>query len=421
MRGVTDSYQVANWYSPNPDLPARGKRAFQEMIEHFGGMPNDINVELEILPIESSQYDAELTHLRTEIMAGGGPDVFHLSGFGGGIQGLPDSTLFPNPEHAMASGFFLPLDEYIENAQFMEFDNLDQKVMDAGKYDGKQYILPMLYRIPMGVLRKEADASSLPADWTQALSCPVDEVRRQYSRAATELPGFREMAFEQIADNANEELLIGQDELFQRTKEALDLYREFPEGIKGRALDDCVWTLDYYWLDYTSEEDVTYTFFTPRNPQGGVTASVETWCAVNKNTKFPEEAFFITDFLLSRDFLSYTKFWDSKNFLSNEGIMFTAVNMGAIPVHSSILSTPKGYFMAKAENPIHSERQMEALKDGRESVTFAYLTGNTDCQLDHMFIELVERLEQGENITDNDIRKATDKTYSTLRMMLAES
>lgn len=202
LRVVTDSYLVADWYSPNPALPEQGKQIFQVMIEHFGGTPNGVQVELEVLPADRSQYEAELTHLRTQIMAGGGPDVFHLSGFGGCIQEQPNPTLFPNPEHAMASGFFLPLDDYIENARFMEFDNFDRAVMDAGRYEDKQYILPMLYRIPAGVLRKEADKSSLPSSWTEALTCPDDEVREQYSRAAVELPGFREMMFEQIADNA---------------------------------------------------------------------------------------------------------------------------------------------------------------------------------------------------------------------------
>lgn len=208
LRVVTDSYQVQSWFGESKSAPDLGKKAFQEILEHFGGTPNGMEAELEVLSLENGRYEAELTHLRTEIMSGAGPDVFHMSGFGGGIQGLPESTLFPNPENAMASGFFLPLDEYVENARFMELDKLQKTVMDAGCYKGSRYILPMFYRLPVGLLRREEEPGALPASWDEAVASPDGEIRQQYARAAEEIPGFRETAFGRIADNAGQELLI---------------------------------------------------------------------------------------------------------------------------------------------------------------------------------------------------------------------
>ena len=40
------------------------------------------------------------------------------------------------------------------------------------------------------------------------------------------------------------------------------------------------------------------------NDQGGVTACVQTYAAVNRNTEKPEQAFSLLDFLLSNEVLS---------------------------------------------------------------------------------------------------------------------
>ena len=42
-------------------------------------------------------------------------------------------ALFPNLEKTMHSDLFLPLDNYMDNTQYMNPDNWNQKIMDAGK------------------------------------------------------------------------------------------------------------------------------------------------------------------------------------------------------------------------------------------------------------------------------------------------
>lgn len=424
LRVLTDfdclSRSQRQTHIPTTSQAKWGKQTFASILKHFGGTPNGMEVELEVLPTDQELYQAQLTHLRTEIMSGAGPDVFHMSGFGGGIQGLPESTLFPNPENAMASGFFLPLDEYVENARFMELDKLQKTVMDAGCYKGSRYILPMFYRLPVGLLRREEEPGALPASWDEAVASPDGEIRQQYARAAEEIPGFRETAFGRIADNAGQELLISQEELFARTKEALSLVREFSQGPKGREIDDSIWYLDYRLLD-SAGDGAAYTFFTPRNPEGGVNAPIETWCAVNKNTSYPEDAFSIVDMMLSRDFLSAEIFWETRNFMPGRIELLGYTVPGALPVCDSLmLDTPDpqtgiGWFF------VPDAEQRKAFQEAEKSVNCAYFTSNLDREIDRMFMELADQVYAGEEVTDEEIRKAAGQCYSTLKMMLAES
>ncbi len=425
LRMVTDMGWMSKWYTGKTRIKD-GNNALQQIIDYFGGTPNGLKVELEVLPTDDGEYQAALTHMRTEIMAGKGPDVFYLSCFGSCEDSLPINTLFLNPEHAMSSDFFLPLDEYIENAKFMEWDKLDKKVMEAGQYEGRQYILPMFYRLSMGVLHREADAESLPSDWQEAVSSGEEDIRRMYAQAVSRsTPGFRETVFGQIADNVGEELLLDKDELFQRTKEALMLYEQYPKVPSGSKTNSGMWYINYsdyslYYLNGTEDppkENTDFTFFAPKGTEGSVTAAIEHWCAVSSGTKHPEDAFSIIDMLLSEEFLSCRHFWNTKNSVSVDIPLLGCPGYGCIPVNTSILSTNKKRF----KDCGIPQKQSAALANAREDITYAYITSNVDRELDHMFIELRDRIKKGEALTDDDIRRLTDKTHSTLKMMLAES
>ena len=75
------------------------------------------DVELEWLPSrdQESERKAALTRLRTEIMAGKGPDVFLMDFENGSGESL---SLFLQPETSMRLGLFYPLDELMENAEY---------------------------------------------------------------------------------------------------------------------------------------------------------------------------------------------------------------------------------------------------------------------------------------------------------------
>lgn len=140
-----------------------------------------------------------------------------MSGFGGGDRLLPENTLFQNPEASMKKGLFLPLDEYVEKAQFMDLEKLHTKVMDAGIYEGRRYILPMFYRISFGWTQKIIDPAELPASWQEAVTSSDGDIRSIYGgNLAT--ASFRQVVFGQTADNYNEELRRTTDKTYTTLK-----------------------------------------------------------------------------------------------------------------------------------------------------------------------------------------------------------
>lgn len=195
----------------------------------------------------------------------------------------------------MKKGLFLPLDSYMENAQHMEFDKLDQKVMEAGRNEQGQLILLMFYRLDEVVLRQEAE--SFPTSWGEAAAmAEEDESMLETFCRGLQWTGFREMCFGQIVDALSEELLISQDEFFQCCKEALDLYQRAAPRLKeldalsyqsynGFVEESRAYMSD--WCGYAGAADGSFSSFVFRNKEGEINAPIETWCAVNSNTKHP--------------------------------------------------------------------------------------------------------------------------------------
>lgn len=413
LRVVTDLDCINPKYGYTSQA-SRGQKTFETIVKHFGGTPSGIKAKLEVLPMDGdSAYDAELTKLRTEIVAGNGPDVFLMSGFGGGEAVLPKNTLFQNPESAMKKGLFLPLDKYIENAQFMEFDKFDPEVMAAGRGEQGQLILPMFYRLNRLVAFPEDKDAPLPVDWNGILFCTDNDVRVR-SNFGLMTMGFREMCLDRIADAQSEDLLINQEEFFLRAKEALDFYTSnVPQ-------------MEEFTRAMTAQEAINLAnsgemqFFVPGNASGNISAAIETWCAVSSSTNHPEDAFFIADIFLSEDFLRQEAFWNKQPppDCSHETMTFFWVaGEDLVPVHTGLLSG-KGTYKYN-EGLVPAERI--AIKNARENISCAYFTSNIDREIDHMMAGLFEQARQGGTISDDELRRMTNKTYTTLKMMLAES
>ena len=82
---------------------------------------SDIDVEIIKISRDETAAQIKITELRTEIMAGEGPDLFILA------TDLPYVTpdtrmtqlLFPIPEKFLYADVFLPLDSYLKAEQFV--------------------------------------------------------------------------------------------------------------------------------------------------------------------------------------------------------------------------------------------------------------------------------------------------------------
>ena len=284
--------------------------------------------EVEYIPASGAEREVALQRVRTEIMSGEGPDVFLLAcDFKNHWE--EEEALFIMPEKAMELAVFLPLDEYMENSTyFAEWDRMNQTVLAAGRnYEGQQ-IIPLCYTIPAAVYRAE-DAEHTPSKeitWMDMLESENEALRAaavwtdNYGVMGEGVPFMLssapmvEFTLGAIADYEEEELLFTKEELQQRMDEIIQLADQYRAGeynsapvhyneYVGHMFDLPSSTTDIsgekYDVHNGIEQGEDYTLIPLYSDDGGVTAEISVYAAINRNTRQPEEAFRVLDFLAS--------------------------------------------------------------------------------------------------------------------------
>ena len=293
--------------------------------------PEDITVEY--LPAEGVDREIAMDRLRTEIMSGAGPDIF-LIYCNEKDPILSEEAIFTMPEKAMELSVFMTLDEYMENkTQFAEWDRMNQTVLAAGRTDEGQQIIPLSYRIPVSVYRAEEaehtpskeitwmdmlesdnEALAAAAVWTDnASERYADGIPFMLSRAP-----MTEFIIGAVADYEEEELLFTEEELGQRLAEIIELADRYTAGefdsapahyneYLGWEFDDPfvfgAFNENNEAVDFDARNGIkwndTYTMVPLYSDDGGVTAEISAYAAINRNTRRPEDAFLILDYLSS--------------------------------------------------------------------------------------------------------------------------
>lgn len=116
------------------------------MADFFMKKHPDIKVRVEMLVDDSAEErTADLKKWNTQILAGKGPDVYLLSTISPTAlyENGMEETLLSNANKAMQSGAFAALTSYMEKDSFWKESNYNKNILEAGKYDGKQYVLPI--------------------------------------------------------------------------------------------------------------------------------------------------------------------------------------------------------------------------------------------------------------------------------------
>ncbi len=110
----------------------------------------DIKIEVVYFSTEDSdERDILLTQLRTEIIAGNGPDVYILP------TAEYDIPLFTDVQQTITNGHFLDISSYYDADTELGKEELNTVIMDAGLWEGGRYVLPLRYNAAMYVVDTE--------------------------------------------------------------------------------------------------------------------------------------------------------------------------------------------------------------------------------------------------------------------------
>lgn len=431
---------AGNLFAPDADASSQGyATSFVELAKSICGIED---IELEYVPASGSDREAMMTRIRTEMMAGGGPDVFIMrcNYQLGRMNQVENRSLFLFPEKAMELGTFLPLDKYLKDARFMEWDKLTPTVMAAGRTEKGQMILPLSYEIPAAFFRK-ADVPNMPDGDTTWQDLTADD--SGVLKVAASLPfannyNLLATSLGKLADYQKQELLFTEEELLQRVQEirslsawhdALKVPGDVPEHFKtklgvgfemmnlgnSQSVESGVDLPGLHAISGMSTVD-KYTFVTT-DPltmvpvycdDGGVSAVVHAYGAINANTKRPEDAFAVLDLLLSHEAQSnysiyHALTWDEVQIPTYEGLMTEDD-----PIRMEYGET---YYMV-AEN-------YEALSKVRDQISQVHFCSTLDMELEELVNWLVTA-QATSTYSDAALEQQVHEFYSRMNLEFFE-
>ena len=111
----------------------------------------DFGINIDYYSVDNSDEFLEyvspefVQKLSADIMAGKGPDIF-LFDFNGSFADL---------NKKMDAGVFYDINDFINADNSFNLNDYERRIMDAGIYKGKRYILPVSYHVPMLISTKE--------------------------------------------------------------------------------------------------------------------------------------------------------------------------------------------------------------------------------------------------------------------------
>ena len=115
----------------------------------------DVDIRVEYLPTEQQERDVYLQQLRTQILRGGGPDLYLLPTDNTLVLDEPiqytrveTEPLFSDVELAMRNGLFYDISHFYDKDDALGKESLNPYIMDAGVVGGKRYVLPLRYDLP---------------------------------------------------------------------------------------------------------------------------------------------------------------------------------------------------------------------------------------------------------------------------------
>lgn len=337
-----------------------------KLIETWEYFNKPLKAELIVIPDSPDEAEIKISEIRTEMLAGGGPDVFlvrdnrcfNVSKWGEEVQPM----LFQNPEKAMYTGTFLPLDDYIKNAKHFNPEHYNPVIMEAGKTEEGQCLLPVAYDYRVSYFEEPQEnpiQMPLPS-WDSLVSGEAGLTSTMFPAINHSFPDH----LGEYADYENEKLLLSKEELYQCVLDSIDfgIFAENGPEVKGLNL---VWAegdlASSFVRNSTGYKQNPNSLLANPNREGGINANITTWAGINKNTKRPSQAFSFLDLLFSDEIMTREGFSEAGKYAGSS----TASYFFGVPSHQEAFENDCKYL------PDDTEKAFKALNSQINSVRFS--------------------------------------------------
>ena len=289
------------------------------------------NVDIEILNLSTMEETAK-ARLRTELMAGKGPDVLllqtaewwqHLT------AECKTNPLIADVQLAMKNGLFYDISEFYDADTALGIDALEPTVMNAGILDGKRYVLPLRYNMLVAYVDKalfEESGMSLDLfdqDIISVWNAIVQHGDGRIAKAA-EIRGGLNCSLNLIGnliDYEKQEVLLTKEKLaeyFRAEQEFLIIAagnQYSKEPILSEYCDDsssawmnngnCMYIGDLDFMIHNAAiaraEGVDLGMYPLKATDGSAVADISMFGAVTRGSEYPELAYEFLRYFLSEE------------------------------------------------------------------------------------------------------------------------
>ncbi len=298
--GVSPEQKAGNQTEIVIAVSEHQKEFYQVVISQYRKLHPETDVTVEIIPwidntpTEKTEKNKKaIKDMQVQIMAGKGPDVFLLD---------ESDSLLPDMVKSSYNGVFLDLNTVIDGIKGLP---LNQTVVKAGEVDGKQYFLPLGYRLA-GI----AVADDTLGDFQPSSGQPDKFLKEVAAHAGVEsfrneslmkwyLPGLfgtPVLDYEEKSVTVSKEL----QDMAELLEEGLGITDEnapeLPDIMTVGDSDDDSFAM-LVEGSFASGTDIKFLPFP--NGEGGINAQVSIFAAVRANSAHASEAGEFLAFLLS--------------------------------------------------------------------------------------------------------------------------
>ena len=298
--GVSPEQKAGNQTEIVIAVSEHQKEFYQVVISEYRKLHPETAVTVEIIPwidnmpTEKTEKNRKaVKDMQVQVLAGKGPDVFLLD---------ESDSLLPDIVKSSYNGVFLDLNTVIDGIKGLP---LNQTVVKAGEVDGKQYFLPLGYRLA-GI----AVADDTLGDFQPSSGQPDKFLKEVAAHAGVEsfrneslmkwyLPGLfgtPVLDYEEKSVTVSKEL----QDMAELLEEGLGITDEnapeLPDIMTVGDSDDDSFAM-LVEGSFASGTDIKFLPFP--NGEGGINAQVSIFAAVRANSAHPSEAGEFLAFLLS--------------------------------------------------------------------------------------------------------------------------
>ena len=303
------------------------------------------NLTLEFISPKGVNYmeerEAMISKLNAEILSGGGPDLFIMEGYR-----TTEINLFPDIEKAMVNGTFLDLTEAMEKQGLSREEDFYTAVLDAGQWEGPQYILPLGFSVPLMI--SAADVLNASSFDLQRAMHTMDSLLTELLRIHEEQPILVITSIDPLGvlaqpvldyeahqvrlDTSAVRRALELEKIFRTEDIAYDLARglfdntnpaqvqdEFAEGVPFAVLQDSRFCINL--LRQCQALGIEVSVMPIPNEEGTVTAEIGSYAMGNRNTKYPEEVADLLLYLVSEECQSAAAYADYNQLPIRKGCM----------------------------------------------------------------------------------------------------